>query len=113
MRASLVLGGGGVWCRSLWGSRYGWCRSGRSRLGAVAIACAAFFAALAVFVVTVDAKARAPRPLPPMRRDKDGKRGPKGGVRNGDGTKPAAPAAAPDATTTAEASAPDATATQN
>ena len=78
----------------------------------------------ALFGVTVDAKARAPRPLPPMRRDKDGKRGPKGGARNGDSTKPAAPAtapavaatpeaAAPDATTTPEAAAPDATATQN
>jgi hypothetical protein len=41
----------------------------------------------ALFGVTVDPKARTPRPLPPVRRDKDAKRSGKGAPRSNGGQR--------------------------
>jgi hypothetical protein len=76
----------------------------------------------ALFGVAVDPKARTPRPLPPVRRDKDAKRGSKGAPRSNSGSRANGDATpAPAVTTTATeapaadiaAPAADASATQN
>ena len=61
----------------------------------------------ALFGVAVDPKARTPRPLPPVRRDKDAKRGSKGAPRSNSGSRANGDATPAPAVTTTEAPAAD------